>query len=97
MVKTITKGQALNIIKATNGRIFTAEFYKKNGEYRKINCRLGVKSYLNGGELRFDPKLKGLIPVFDLQSQGYRMINLNTLTSIRDNKVSYVVEDESHD
>lgn len=90
-MKTITKQQALNVIKATNGRIFTVEFFKKNGEYRKLNCRSGVKSYLNGGELKFDPKLKGLVPVFDLQSKGYRMINLNTLTSIKADKEVYKV------
>lgn len=87
----IDKKKAVEVIKKTNGRIFTVEFIKKDGEYRKLNCRLGVKSYLNGGELKFDPDLKDLIPVFDVQAKGYRMINLKTLVQIKDNKLTYIV------
>ena len=94
-MKTITKQQALEVIKATKGKIFTVEFFKKDGSYRKLNCRTGVKSYLNGGELKYDPLTKGLLPVFDLQKQSYRMINLNTLTSIKAEKEVYQVQEEA--
>ena len=31
------------------GKIFTAKFVKKDGEFRTINCRFGVKKHLKGG------------------------------------------------
>lgn len=50
------------LIRESAGRIFTVEFIKKNGELRKIG-------------MRYDPLARGLLPVWDTQKQGYRMIN----------------------
>lgn len=69
--------------------IFGVTFVKKDGTIRDMTCRLGVKKYLKGGELGFDIVEKGLLPVYDLQSEGYRMINLNTVTEIRANGQVY--------
>lgn len=66
-----------------NGSIFSVDFTKKNGEFRTMRARLGVKKHLQGGELPFDPVDKGLLPVFDMEKQAYRMINLKTVTEIR--------------
>ena len=33
--------------------------------------------------LNYDPVEKGLLPVYDVQKQGYRMINLNSIVEIR--------------
>ncbi len=65
----------------TDGRIFTAFFRKKDGEMREMNCRRGVKAHLSGGELPYDPRAKLLLPVFDMQKEEYRMVNLKTLVS----------------
>ena len=65
----------------TEGRIFTAYFRKKNGEMRTMNCRRGVKAHLSGGNLPYDPKAKLLLPVFDMQKEEYRMVNLASLVS----------------
>lgn len=65
------------------GTIFSCDFIKKDGSARTMTCRLGVKKHLRGGELPFDPVEKGLLPVFDMQKQDYRMINLKTVTEIR--------------
>jgi len=73
---TISKEQAKQLIKNTNGKFFTATFIKKDGTTRVMNARLGVKAYLKGGELPYDPESKGLIPVYSLDSKGYRMINM---------------------
>ena len=76
--------QLRTIIKELAGNtIFGVTFVKKNGDIRDMVCRLGVKSHLKGGELPFDPVEKGLLPVFDMQKKGYRMINLKTVTEIR--------------
>ena len=65
----------------TEGRIFSAYFRKTDGTMREMVCRRGVKAHLNGGSLRYDPKPKLLLPVFDMQKEGYRMVNLKTLVS----------------
>jgi hypothetical protein len=80
---SISKTDAKTLIKATKGKFFTVTFIKKDGTTRVMNCRLGVKAYLKGGELPYDPELKGLIPVYDMGKQEYRMINTNTITNIK--------------
>ena len=65
----------------TQGRIFSVYFRKKDGSMREMICRRGVKKHLAGGTLRYDPKPKLLLPVFDMQLRKYRMVNLKTLVS----------------
>ena len=80
---SISKADTKILIKATKGKFFTVTFTKKDGTTRVMNCRLGVKAYLKGGELPYDPEPKGLIPVYDMGKQEYRMINANTITNIK--------------
>jgi hypothetical protein len=72
-----------------NGNIFSAVFIKKNGERREMVCRLGVKKHLKGGSLAYDAKGRNLLPVFDMQKEGYRMININTLVQLKINGKTY--------
>jgi hypothetical protein len=71
------------------GQIFSAKFTKKNGEIRDMVCRLKVKKHLKGGELKFDAKARNLLPVFDMQKEAYRMININTLIRLKINGEVY--------
>ena len=85
---TITKEEAKNLIKSTKGKFFTVTFIKKDGTERVMNARLGVKVYLKGGTLAYDAESKGLVPVWDPiahreTGNGYRMINLSTITNIK--------------
>lgn len=89
--KEITRKEAVDIIFATKGKFFTVLFIKKNGQERVMNARLGVKKYLHGGSLRYDPIAKGLLPVLDVQIQEYRMINFNTLKMVKIGKITYKV------
>lgn len=82
-VKDISPIDAKNMIKSTKGKFFTVWFIKKDGTLRMMNARLGVKAYLKGGELPYNPEEKGLIPVYDIQSQGYRMINWTTIKKLK--------------
>lgn len=65
----------------TEGRIFSAYFRKKDGTMREMICRRGVTNKLRGGQLPYNPKPKLLLPVFDMEIQDYRMVNLATLVS----------------
>ena len=82
------------LIKEMNsGKIFTAEFIKKDNTRRVINCRTNVKKYLKGGTLNFNPTAKNLLPVFDLQKKQYRFINLSTLISVTIKQKKYFIND----
>lgn len=66
-------------------KIFTATFIKKDGTTRVMNCQLGVKKHLKGGEQKFNPIEKNLLTVFDMQKKEYRMINISTLITLKAN------------
>ena len=68
------------ISKLVGNTIFSAVFVKKNGEKRKMLCRLGVKRYLKGGVKTYD-KVE-LLTVFDLIKREYRTINIGTLEKL---------------
>lgn len=65
------------------GHVFTVEFVKKDGTVRVMNCRMGVKAYVTGVGRKYDPAEKGLLGVYDMQTQWYRQVNLKTLISLR--------------
>jgi hypothetical protein len=104
---TITLDKAKELISGTKGGFFTVTFLaqdkdekgrpKKNLDgtlqyrLRTMNARLGVKKHLRGGELPYDPRSKGLIPVFDMQKREYRMVNSNTIQSLNIGKKQYTV------
>tara|TARA_Y100000034_G_scaffold36178_1_gene44509 strand:- start:37 stop:390 length:354 start_codon:yes stop_codon:yes gene_type:complete len=75
---------AAGLIRASQGRIFGVTFIKRtDGELRTMSARLGVKSYLKGGTLNYDPSAKKLLIVFDMKAQGYRAIPLDSIMRIR--------------
>lgn len=79
----ITRNAAIKLMKSTQGKIFSATFMKKDGTVRAMNCRLGVTKHLKGGSLAFNPAEYDLMTVFDVQKKAYRMIDLDTLKSVR--------------
>jgi hypothetical protein len=80
----------INEIKNLAGsQIFSVKFIKKDGSLREMVCRLGVKKHLKGGELAYDAKSLGYLPVFDMQKEDYRMINTNTIVEIKINGQVY--------
>jgi hypothetical protein len=88
----ISKEEAKQLIKDTKGKFFTATFTKKDGTERVMNARLGVKAYLKGGDLPYNPDEKGLIPVYDMKNSGYRMVNINTIKKLKIGNNEYNVQ-----
>ena len=82
-MKKINKDTAREYIYATNGKIFSAVFTKKDGEKRKMVCRRGVAKYVKGVGLKFKPEECNLVGVFDMHKKAYRFINLETLEKIK--------------
>jgi hypothetical protein len=58
-----------------------------------MNARLGVKKYLKGGTLAYDPAEFNYITVYDMGSKGYRMVNANTIKNLKIGKNEYVIPD----
>ena len=80
-MKLYTEALVSPVIKNMVGqKIFKAKFVKKNGEVREMNCKLGDKKHLKDG-LNVNNKDRYLT-VYDMKSQGYRNINLNTIVEI---------------
>lgn len=67
---------------AKDGKVFTVDFIKKNGEHRTMNARLGVKKGVSGKGMAYKPTDRGLLPVYDMQNQGFRMINFDTIMGV---------------
>jgi hypothetical protein len=82
---------AKKLIFDTKGKFFTVTFIKKDGTERTMNARLQVKKYLKGGELKYSPSEMGYIPVYDMQSKGYRMVNTNTIKTLKIGKKIYTI------
>lgn len=78
----MNKKQAIAIIKS--GKFFSCSFQKKDGTVRYLLGRSGVKKYLRpNAKLRsYNPQELGYLPVYDLQSKDYRLVNLQTLISV---------------
>jgi hypothetical protein len=87
----ITLDQAKQMILNTKGGFFTVTFIKKDGTPRVMNARLGVKKHLKGGELKYDARSMGYIPVFDMQKREYRMVNSGTILSLNIGKKKYEI------
>ena len=70
------------LIQFVGSQFFTAKFVKKDGTERTMNGRLGVTKHLHGGKSTTDDK-DNLLTVYDLQKEGYRCVNLETLRELR--------------
>ena len=88
-MKVINKIQASVMIEKSNGKFFSVEFIKKNGERRRMLARKGVKKYATGRGSRYNPIEKTLSCVFDVQKEQYRMVNLNTIRELVMNGTSF--------
>ena len=75
--------EVLAEIQKSEGTIFSVEFIKKDGSVRQMNARLGVKKGVKGTGMAYNPIEKGLLPVYDMANNGFRMVNLNTVTKLQ--------------
>jgi len=86
----VSRLKVLDILYNTKGKVFSCNFIKKDGTSRKMVARLGVKKNLKGG--RNGAGLhNGLVTVYDMVKGAYRMVNLETITSLRANGRTYEV------
>ena len=69
------------------GSIFRVLFIKRTtGEHRNMVCRLGAANKVKGDAGNgptYDPIDKGLLPVWDMQNNGFRSIPLDNIITIQ--------------
>jgi len=87
----INRENVMGLIDTSKGKIFTAIFIKKNGDVRRMICRTSVSKGVTGKGMSYDPKSRGLVPVFDMKEQSFKMININTMSNINVGGVRYDV------
>lgn len=76
----------------TNGKIFGCWFVKrKDGNIRRILCRIGVKKNLKNIGLDYDPLQKNLFLVYDLCRKNYRFLPMENILCIRFKNKNYRV------
>ena len=94
MTNTITKEEAKKLIHITNGKIFSSTFIKKDGTHRLLTGRLKVTKGLkeNAKPRPYDPSKYNLVCVYDMMAEGYRMLNINTLTKLSINANKYIIK-----
>jgi hypothetical protein len=80
-----------NLIASSQGRFFTATFVKKNGETRVMNARIGVKSHSAGGTPSTAAH-EQYMTVFDAKINAYRTLNLETISKLKINGVTFEVQ-----
>ncbi len=79
----------------TAGQIFSVSFVKKDGSTRDMVCRLNVQKDLKNtrpeaNDKRIETLIKnGMVTVWDMVKNGYRVINLTTIIRIKLNGVVY--------
>ena len=71
------------LITATKGKYFSVVFTKKDGSARKMTARIGVRKGGYGRGMNYNPDDKGLVVVWDLPKQDYRMVNVSTIISFK--------------
>ena len=91
-MKRISRKKALEKLYESAGRIFYAEFVKKDGSLRRMTARLGVRKGVTGKGMRYNPLERGLLPVFDMDRADWRMVNLNTLQRLSLDHERYLVK-----
>lgn len=62
------------------GAFFTVHFQKKDGTWRTLNGRLGVKKHLRGGERTIGDHLVG---VWDCVARDYRCFDLSRVAWVK--------------
>ena len=92
MTVKISKVQAKDLIKSSQGKFINVKFTKKNGEDRSLTGRTGVHKYTTGEGLKYNPDDYGLVGIYDNINKGHRMVNLNTLKEVTAKKTTYEVE-----
>ena len=82
------------LISSLGGRFFSVGFWKKDGTYRNMCARVGVKQYRRTKDAISPAKKLNnpYIVVWDKVKKDYRMVNLETVDRIKCGRVYHIEE-----
>ena len=81
-----------NLINRNRNRIFSCVFVKKDGSFRTMNCRTGVKKGVKGTGKSISSPSNSYLTVFDMIKDQFRVVNLETVLMINIGGKQYYVE-----
>ena len=91
-MRVIDRDTAIEMIKDSAGKIFGVSFIKRTtGETRHMSARRGVRKDVTGEGLKYNPESKQLLTVYDMNKQGHRMLNTETLYRLALKGNSYII------
>ena len=80
------------VLDRVGNKFIGVTFTKKDGSTRKLNGRFKVTKYLKGGTNRVVSNSNSYLSIYDVKSEGYRTINLDTVIEIKAlNEVYHVI------
>lgn len=92
-METLDKDKVGEFLYSLKGKFFTVEFTKRStGERRVMRATTNYQSKLAGGEAKYDFGEKKLIPVWDMEAQGFRSIPLDAVIEIRAKGDTFVIK-----
>ena len=82
-----------NILSSVGGKFFTVVFTKKDGTVRRMNCRIGVRRHLKGGDVPAGhvSTRKDMLVVYDVKAKGYRCLARDSILALRCGGIEAVV------
>jgi len=86
----VERSRVKSLINESAGTEFEVNFIKKDGTSRKMIAKTGVTEFLKGGTYT-GAKYANLVPVYDVDAEGYRSVNTDTVTELTVNGVKYKV------
>ena len=66
-----------------SNHLLSIKFTKKDGSIRNLVGRFGVRKGVNGKGLKYNPNAIGLICIFDVKADGFRMVSTDNLISAK--------------
>ena len=88
---TINRKRFIELVRGSRGRFMGITFVKKNGTEREMNCRLHVSKGVKNKGMSWSPSERGYMTVYDTQKRGHRLVNINTVKSLKVNGDTYTV------
>lgn len=76
-----------------DGKFVGVDFVKQNGKNRALNGRLGVTKFSKGGPNKVEAADRPYLTIYDAKSEGYRTLNLATVSKVRAESAVFEVVD----
>lgn len=92
-VEKLNRVNLRSLIERQNGLFVSVDFKKRDGESRTLTGRLGVRSYLKGGQNNGMSDSRPYLTMFDIQLRQYRTVSLDTVQAIRAEGKTFEVAD----